>query len=129
MPESPDSASAFVMRLHHVQLPIEAGTEDACRAFYLGVLGMTEVPKPPALAARGGLWLRSGDLELHLGVDPDFRPQRKAHPGILVDDLDALADRIVAAGIEIRPDDDFLGMRRFYCDDASGNRLEFLQPA
>lgn len=114
---------------HHVLLPIPVGSDDHCRAFYCGILGMTEVPKPPALAARGGLWLRSGSLELHLGVDVDFRPLRKPHPGILVGELDVLADRITRAGIEIRWDSDFLGMRRFYVDDPVGNRLEFLQPA
>ncbi|MCR6485673.1 glyoxalase [Amycolatopsis sp. OK19-0408] len=115
--------------LHHVQLAIEAGSEDRCREFYVGVLGLTEVPKPPALAGRGGLWLRSGGLELHLGVEADFRPARKAHPGIVLDnpaDLDALAARLAGHGVEW--DDGFPGHRRFYTHDCVGNRLEFLSP-
>ena len=80
------------------------------------------------LAARGGLWVRAGALELHLGVEDDFRPARKAHPGILVGDLDALAGRLTAAGVEVRWDGDFPGHRRCYADDPVGNRLEFLQP-
>ncbi len=112
--------------LHHVQLAIEPGSEDRCRAFYVGVLGLTEIPKPPALAGRGGLWLRAGGLELHLGVEADFRPARKAHPGILVDDLDALAARLADHGVEW--DDGFPGHRRFYTHDCLGNRLEFLTP-
>ncbi len=114
--------------LHHVQLALPPGGEDACRAFYVGVLGLTEVAKPPVLAARGGLWVRADELELHLGVEEDFRPQRKAHPGILVTDLDALAERLKRHGSPVAWDDAFPGMRRFYTEDPSGNRLEFLQP-
>lgn len=114
--------------LHHVQLALPPGGEDDCRRFYVDVLGMVEVEKPPALAARGGLWLRGGALELHLGVEQDFRPQRKAHPGILVRDLDRLASRLAGAGVPVQWDDDFPGMRRFYAADNNGNRLEFLTP-
>ncbi len=116
------------MGLHHVQLALPPGGEDLCRAFYVGVLGMTEVEKPPVLAARGGLWLRWDRLELHLGVEEEFRPQRKAHPGIVVADLDAVAALLAEHGRPVRWDDDFPGMRRFYTEDDHGNRLEFLQP-
>lgn len=112
--------------LHHVQLAIPPGGEDAARAFYVGALGLTEVPKPAPLAARGGLWVRGGSLEIHLGVEADFRPARKAHPGILVADLDALVDRLAAAGVPVEWDDNFPGYRRCYAADAAGNRLEFL---
>ena len=84
--------------LHHVQVSCPAGSEDALRAFYGGVLGMAEVAKPPVLAARGGVWFRSGTAELHCGVEVDFRPARKAHPGLLTGDLDALAEACEAAG-------------------------------
>ena len=114
--------------LHHVQLAIPAGAEDDCRAFYVGVLGMAEVAKPPALAARGGLWVRSGSLEIYLGVEAEFRPARKAHPGILVGDLDALADRLAAAGTEVTWDENFPAYRRFHAFDNVGNRLEFMTP-
>jgi catechol 2,3-dioxygenase-like lactoylglutathione lyase family enzyme len=119
----------MISGIHHVQLAAPPGSEDALRAFYAGVLGLEEIPKPPALAARGGAWFRGPGIELHLGVEQDFRPARKAHPGILVDDLDALAARLNAAGHETRPDDLFPGHRRFYADDPAGNRLEFLQPS
>ncbi|MFJ5926977.1 VOC family protein [Kitasatospora sp. NPDC092948] len=114
--------------MHHVQLSIAPGSEDACRAFYVGVLGMTELTKPPVLAARGGLWVRADDLEIHLGVEEDFRPARRAHPGIRVTDIDALAERLAAAGVEVVWDGNFPGHRRFHALDNSGNRLEFLQP-
>lgn len=118
-------------RLHHVQLAIPAGGEDACRAFWGAVLGLSELDKPPVLAGRGGCWFRGGGLEVHLGVEPEFAPARKAHPGILVGeltDLTRLADRLTAAGYEVRWDDDFPGFHRFYTGDPFGNRLEFLQP-
>lgn len=123
---TPDAS--FGYGLHHVQLAIPAGSEDACREFYVGVLGMAEVPKPPALAARGGLWVRGDDLEIHLGVESDFRPARKAHPGIRVRDLDGLAARLAAHGVRVDWDDNFPGYRRFYAADNLGNRLEFLGP-
>jgi transcriptional regulator len=114
--------------LHHVQLAIPPDSEDECRRFWGAVLGMAELEKPPVLAARGGCWFRGGGLEVHLGVEDDFVPARKAHPGILVSGLDSLASRLAAAGIEIRWDGEFPGHRRFYADDPFGNRLEFLEP-
>ena len=116
------------MSIDHVQLACPAGTEAVLRRYYVDLLGLTEKPKPPALAARGGCWFTGHGIELHLGVEQDFRPARKAHPGLLVRDLDAWADRLKAAGAPVRFDDDFPGMRRFYTEDPHGNRLEFLEP-
>lgn len=114
--------------LHHVQLACPPDTEQALRDFYAGVLGLEEVPKPATLAARGGCWFRGYGIELHLGVEDDFRPARKAHPGMLVRDLDAWAGSLSEAGYPVRFDDGFPGMRRFYSEDPHGNRLEFLEP-
>jgi catechol 2,3-dioxygenase-like lactoylglutathione lyase family enzyme len=113
--------------LHHVQLAAPLGAEDRLRAFYGTALGMSEVDKPPALA-RGGAWFRSGALELHLGIEEDFRPARKAHPGILVEDLDAVAKRLALHGVDVEWDDNFPGFRRCYVADPHGNRLELLEP-
>lgn len=115
--------------LHHVQLAMPAGQENAARRFYAGVLGMTEIAKPAALAGRGGAWFRAGAVELHLGVEDGFRPARKAHPGILVDDLTALSAVLAADGQQVIWDGDFPGHRRCYATDPFGNRLEFLQPS
>ena len=131
-------------RLHHVQLAIPKGGEPDARAFFGEVLGLVEIDKPPALAARGGCWFRSpgnpptdggggtatvaGGLELHLGVEEPFQPARKAHPGILVEDLDEVVHRLTEAGYEAEPDELFPGYRRVYSFDPFGNRLEFLEP-
>jgi catechol 2,3-dioxygenase-like lactoylglutathione lyase family enzyme len=115
--------------LHHVQLAMPAGEEEAARRFFAGVLGMAEIEKPPVLAARGGAWFRSGGLEVHLGVEEGFSPARKAHPGILVGDLDDVVRRLREAGQDVTWDGDFPGFRRIYAHDPFGNRLEFLQPS
>ena len=114
--------------LHHVQLAIPAGSEQQARDFYAGVLGMVELEKPPALAARGGCWFRAGGWEIHLGVETPFSPARKAHPGVLVQNIDSLSDRLSLAGVAVEWDDHFPGHRRFYASDPYGNRLEFLEP-
>lgn len=122
------SASEAFLGLHHVQLAIPAGAEDKCREFWGEILGFTELAKPAALAPRGGCWFRGGQLEVHLGVEKDFRAAAKAHPGILIDGLDAVAARLTEKGVDVEWDDDFPGMRRFYALDLLGNRLEFLEP-
>ncbi|MFB6815980.1 VOC family protein [Streptomyces sp. NPDC056347] len=118
----------MIAALDHVQLAAPAGSEDALRAYYAGVLGMTEIPKPPALAARGGCWFRAGPVQLHLGVEQDFRPARKAHPGLRVTAIGAFAARLADHGAEVHWDDRLPGHRRFYSEDPVGNRLEFLEP-
>jgi catechol 2,3-dioxygenase-like lactoylglutathione lyase family enzyme len=114
--------------IHHVQLACPAGSEGASREFFAGVLGLAEIEKPPGLAARGGCWFRGHGIEIHLGVEDDFHPARKAHPGLLVENLDGWARRLEAAGHPVSYDDEFPGMRRFYSADPHGNRLEFLEP-
>lgn len=115
--------------IHHVQLACPRGGEEASRAFYRDLLEMTELAKPPELAARGGCWFRGRGIELHLGVEDNFRPARKAHPGLLWPDLDELASRLADAGARVSwGNNELPGMRRFYTDDPHGNRLEFLAP-
>ena len=114
--------------LHHIQLAIPAGQEETCRRFWGKALGLAELPKPAGLAGRGGCWFGGGGLEVHLGVDADFAPARKAHPGILVTGLDELAAALEAAGATVTWDTELDGHDRFYSSDPFGNRLEFLQP-
>ncbi|MCL6672537.1 MULTISPECIES: VOC family protein [Streptomyces] len=112
----------------HVQLAAPAGCEDLLRAYYTDVLGMTEIPKPPVLAARGGCWFQTGAVQLHLGVEENFRPARKAHPGLRVTGIEAYAARLEAKGAQVAWDGNLPGHRRFYSEDPVGNRLEFLEP-
>ncbi|MGX7761095.1 VOC family protein [Streptomyces angustmyceticus] len=119
----------MITGLDHIQLAAPPGTEDALRAYYTDVLGMTEVPKPAALAARGGCWFEAGEARLHLGTDPGFRPAHKAHPGLRVHDIATFATRLTTAGAPVTWDDHLPGHRRFYSTDPVGNRLEFLEAA
>lgn len=116
-------------RLHHVQMAMPQGEEEAARAFYAGVLGMAEIAKPAALARRGGVWFRAGGVDLHLGVEEAFRPARKAHPAVLLDDLDDLVARLTTAGQAVSWGSELPGFRRIYANDPFGNRLEFLEPS
>ena len=115
-------------RLHHVQILCPPGGEEVARDFYAGVLGLTELAKPAVLAARGGAWFRGGGWEVHVSPVPDFAPATRAHPGVLVTDLDGLAAALEAAGRPVQWDPHFPGHRRFYSRDDHGNRLEFLEP-
>jgi catechol 2,3-dioxygenase-like lactoylglutathione lyase family enzyme len=117
-----------ILRLDHVQIAAPPGCEAAARAFYGDLLGLTELPKPAELAGRGGVWFRLGDQQLHVGVEPDFAPARKAHPAFSVrpEDLDRLAERLAAAGVRLTWDLLLPGVRRFYAEDPWGNRLELL---
>jgi catechol 2,3-dioxygenase-like lactoylglutathione lyase family enzyme len=117
-----------LLALHHVQLAMPAGAEDRARQFYRDVLGLREIPKPAALAARGGVWFGNAHLQLHLGVDADFQPARKAHPAVRVDNLEELATKCRAAGYQPEFDSALPDVARFYVADPFGNRLEFLQP-
>jgi catechol 2,3-dioxygenase-like lactoylglutathione lyase family enzyme len=113
----------------HVQLAMPRNEEARARAFYAGALGMVELPKPGPLAVRGGCWFASGDVQLHLGVEDDFRPARKAHPGLRCTDYDALLERMRAHGIDVREDAVVPGARRAFVDDPFGNRIELIAEA
>jgi catechol 2,3-dioxygenase-like lactoylglutathione lyase family enzyme len=114
--------------IDHVQIAMPPGGEDAARNFYGRLLGIPEIPKPPALKKRGGLWFERGALRLHLGLESDFRPARKAHPGLLVRDIQALMTVLRDAGFEVTETDETPDCHRAYVHDPFGNRLEFLEP-
>lgn len=118
----------MITGIDHVQLAMPRGREDAARSFYAGLLGMSEVAKPPVLAVRGGCWFAAGGAVVHLGVEVPFAPARKAHPALLVDDLDGLERALSAAGHPCeRSDGEIPGVRRFHTHDPFGNRVEFQQ--
>lgn len=114
--------------LNHVQLAMPAGEEDAARGFYADVLGIPEVAKPANLAKRGGCWFERGSLKVHLGVEQDFRPAKKAHPAFTVSDLPSLVARIETAGFSVVEDEPLEGYDRRYVADPFGNRIELMEP-
>ena len=120
-------ASGPFTSIDHVQLDMPVGGEDTARSFYCSILGMTEVQKPPELAKRGGCWFASGGVQIHLGVELDFRAARKAHPALRCSDYDALVARLPAAGVEVTTDDSIPGVRRCHVSDPFGNRIELIR--
>ena len=120
--------SAKLLGLHHVQLAMPAGEEEAATQFYGAILGLTQVAKPPELAPRGGLWFRDEALEVHLGIEEPFTPARKAHPAFLVRNLATLRERIETAGYRVTDDVALEGFHRCHVRDPFGNRLELVEP-
>ena len=117
-----------ILSIDHVQLAMPAGREAEARAFYADLLGITEARKPPLLAKRGGCWFERGALKIHLGVDRDFVPARKAHPALIVEDLPSLVAVLRRAGYRVVKDEPLEGYDRVYVDDPFGNRLELMEP-
>jgi catechol 2,3-dioxygenase-like lactoylglutathione lyase family enzyme len=117
-----------VRRLDHVLLAMPAGRESDARRFYQGILGIPEASKPEALAARGGCWFEDGELKIHLGVEKDFVPARKAHPALIVDDLAGLEFKLKASGYPVAHDEPLDGYDRIFVNDPFGNRIELMQP-
>jgi catechol 2,3-dioxygenase-like lactoylglutathione lyase family enzyme len=114
--------------IEHVQLAMPQGEEQRARDFYSHVLGIPEVPKPPELAKRGGVWFENELLKIHLGVESDFRPARKAHPALLVEDLRNLVAKLRDNGYVVIDDDALEGFFRVYVSDPFGNRVELMEP-
>lgn len=125
-PPTGRTAVSRMLALDHVQLAMPAGREADAEEFYGRVLGMAVVPKPEPLASRGGRWFVSGSVKIHLGVDPGFQPARKAHPAIVVDDLDSFVSQLAANGVGWTEDRELAGVRRGYVDDPFGNRIEVI---
>lgn len=117
-----------ILSIDHIQIAMPAGQEDQARAFYVDLLGFIEIPKPAELLKRGGAWFQSYGVQLHLGVEADFRPARKAHPAFLVSDLDSFADKVKEAGYETDTSQPPLeGYKRVHVFDPFGNRIELME--
>jgi catechol 2,3-dioxygenase-like lactoylglutathione lyase family enzyme len=117
-----------VLSIDHVQLAMPPESEDRARGFYRDLLGMMEIPKPEALATRGGCWFSSGTAQVHLGIEEGFRPAKKAHPALVVEGLDEILARCERAGVPSKPDAEIDGRRRVHVFDPFGNRLELIEP-
>jgi catechol 2,3-dioxygenase-like lactoylglutathione lyase family enzyme len=122
-----DYREMYFTAIDHVQLAMPAGEEDSARAFYCDLLGMTELPKPVELAKRGGCWFASGAVQIHLGVEKDFHPAKKAHPALRCRDYSALLGKLRSAGAEVLADDNNPGVMRCYVQDPFGNRIELIR--
>jgi RimJ/RimL family protein N-acetyltransferase len=122
----PPPAEPIALALDHVQLAMPRDGEARARAFWAGLFGLREVPRPAEMAGRPGMWFERGPLRIHVGVEPDFRPARKAHPALLVSGYDALLSRLAAAGHAARPAETLGGARRAHVDDPFGNRVELI---
>jgi catechol 2,3-dioxygenase-like lactoylglutathione lyase family enzyme len=116
-----------VAHIDHIQIAAPEGCESTAREFYGSLLGMKEIEKPPPLRARGGCWFECGSQELHIGVETDFRPARKAHPAFSVFHLNELRETLKARGVKVVEDDALPDACRFYAEDPWGNRLEFVE--
>jgi catechol 2,3-dioxygenase-like lactoylglutathione lyase family enzyme len=114
--------------IDHVLLAMPAGEEEKARRFYCDLLGMAEIPKPQELAKRGGAWFASGGVQIHLGVETDFRPARKAHPALCCADYESLTARLRRAGVAMTADNSIAGVTRCHIHDPFGNRIELIEP-
>lgn len=121
------NALGKVLSIDHVQLAMPRGSEDRARSFYRDVLGMKEIPKPEPLAGRGGCWFASEEAQVHLGVEENFRPAKKAHPAMVVEGLDEILAKCEEAGLASKPDVEIDGRRRVHVFDPFGNRLELIE--
>jgi catechol 2,3-dioxygenase-like lactoylglutathione lyase family enzyme len=117
-----------VRHIDHILIAMPAAREEEARAFYCGVLGMSEKVKPPVLAARGGCWFEIGALQVHLGVEKNFIPARKAHPAFIVEDLPSMVEKAEAGGYRVTADEPLEGCDRRHVDDPFGNRIELIEP-
>ena len=115
-----------VLGFDHVQVAMPRGEEERARAFYSGLLGLREIPKPGATAARGGAWFECGELQLHLGVEEPFAPARKAHPALRIRGYDALLASLIASGYPVVQDTSVPGVTRSFVSDPFGNRIELI---
>ena len=117
-----------ILSVDHIQIAMPSGEEEKARSFYISMLGFTEIPKPTELVKRGGAWFQSENVQLHLGVESDFRPARKAHPAFIVEDLDTLLEKVQRAGYETDTSQPALdGYKRAHIFDPFGNRIELME--
>lgn len=116
-----------IKKIDHVQLAGPKGCEGAARAFFSNILGLTEVEKPEELKKRGGVWFEFGTFQLHIGIEDPFSPAKKAHPALIVENLEGLKSHLKEQEVAFTEDDNLPGARRIHVFDPFGNRLEFIE--
>ncbi len=113
--------------IDHVQLAAPKGSEDEARKFFSGIFGFEEIEKPAELKKRGGAWFQFGSVQIHVGVEEDFVPAKKAHPAFEVENIEELKKHLSVSGVEYLEDDKLPGANRMYVSDPFGNRIELLE--
>lgn len=116
-----------ILEIEHVQIAIPIASEQRARAFYCGILGFREIAKPAEMAERKSLWFAAGKVKLHLGIEADFHPAKRAHPAFIVEGLNAILAACERDGVSAKQDNSFQGFRRFHVFDPFGNRLELME--
>ncbi len=116
----------MIKKIDHLQLAMPPGAEVKGRLFYSGILDMSEVEKPKPLASRGGCWFQINNVILHLGVEKEFTPAKKAHPAFCVEEIDELSVKLQEKGYPVEWDNALPHIKRFYTHDPFGNRIEFM---
>ena len=117
----------MIIGIDHVQLAMPHGGETHARHFWVDLMGLAEVAKPAHLAVNGGCWFEGRGVSIHCGVEEAFLPARRAHPALLVDDLDTLVLRLERAGVPFKPGKPLEGYVRGDIADPFGNRIELMQ--
>ncbi len=115
-----------ILRLDHVQICIPIGEEENAKAFYLNLLGFTEIEKPDSLKSRGGFWFQVADVQVHIGTE-DIPEKSKSHPAFEVRDVEAARKWLSEKGIPIKEAVEIPNVKRFYFIDPFGNRIELLE--
>ncbi|MDQ1920833.1 VOC family protein [Massilia pseudoviolaceinigra] len=118
---------ASITGIDHVQVAMPVGGEAQARAFYSGVLGLAEVPKPAHLAVRGGAWFQCGAAQLHVGADSAFQSARKAHPALIVDGFAEFVGALADVGVQVELEEMVAGLRRATVNDPFGNKVELIE--
>ncbi|PKR83595.1 glyoxalase [Heyndrickxia camelliae] len=119
--------SFYFQGIDHVQLAAPKGCEDQARHFFGSILGLTEIPKPENLRARGGCWFQCGNQEIHIGVEEDFKEAKKAHPGLIVTNIGDLKQTLKHHEITWKEELPIEGRSRIHVSDPFGNRMEFIE--
>ena len=122
-----DNMNNGFVGIDHIQLAAPKDSESEARNFYGKILGLKEIPKPDNLAKRGGVWFEVGRQQLHIGIQLDFSPAKKAHPAFEVNNIQTLHERLQKYNVNVTEDEPLEGAKRFYVHDPFGNRIEFLE--
>ena len=116
--------------LHHIGITVT--DLERAKAFYGGILGLPELPRPPF--DFGGAWYQLGDRTLHLIVHPPTKTlrgtreidPRDGHLAIRVRSYDDTLQHLRSHGIEcVASPRNLTPWAQIYVTDPDGNVVEF----